>query len=148
MSLEENKAIVRRHYEELWAKGDLDVADEIYSTDCVGQYANYPLQTGYPESEKRTVLRDISVVTETQVEVVEQVAEGDKVVTRWRARGRHTGVLEGMPHVVPTGKEVEVTGVHIHRLKDGKIVEVWAVDDLLGLMQQMGIIPEQEHAGA
>lgn len=148
MSVEENKAIVRRHYEELWAKGNLDVADEIYSTDCVGQYANYPLQTGYPDSEKKTVLRDITGITDTRVEVVDQVAEGDKVVTRWSARGRHTGTIEEMPHVVPTGNEVEVTGVHIHRIKDGKIVEVWAVDDLLGLMQQMGVIPSMQPAEA
>ena len=148
MSLEENKAIVRRHYEELWAKGNLDVADEIYSTDCVGQYANYPLQTGYPESEKKTVLRDITPITDTRVEVVDQVAEGDKVVTRWRMRGRPTGTIEEMPHVVPTGNEVEVTGVHIHRIRDGKIVEVWAVDDLLGLMQQMGVIPSMQPAEA
>lgn len=148
MSVDENKTIVRRHYEELWAKGDLDVADEIYSTECVGQYAGYPVQTGYPESEKQIVLRDITVITDTRVEIVDQVGEGDKVVTRWRARGRHTGTTEDMPHVVPTGKEVEVTGVHIHRLKDGRIVEVWAVDDLLGLMQQMGIIPSMEPAEA
>ncbi len=148
MSVEENKAIVRRHYEELWAKGDLAVADAIYSTDCVGQYANYPLQTGYPESEKQTVLRDITIITDTRAEVVDQIGEGDKVVTRWRARGKHTGTNEDMPHVVPTGKEVEVTGVHIHRLRDGKIVEVWAVDDLLGLMQQMGVIPAMQPAGA
>jgi predicted ester cyclase len=148
MSLEENKAIVRRHYEELWEQGNLDVADEIYSTECVGQYASYPLQTGYPESEKRTVLRDITVITHTRVEIIDQVGEGDKVVTRWRARGRHTGTTEEMPHVVPTGKEVEVTGVHIHRLRDGKIVEVWAVDDLLGLMQQLGVIPSMQPTGA
>lgn len=148
MSVEENKAIVRRHYEELWAKGNLDVADEIYSTHCVGQYANYPLQSGYPDSEKQTVLRDITIITDSQVEIVDQIAEGDKVVTRWSARGRHTGMTEEMPHVVPTGNEVEVTGVHIHRIKDGKIVEVWAVDDLLGLMQQMGVIPSMEPAQA
>ncbi len=148
MSVEENKAIVRRHYEELWAKGNLDVADEIYSTDCVGQYANYPLQTGYPESEKQIVLRDTTVITDNRIEVVDQIGEGDKVVTRWSARGRHTGTTDDMPHVVPTGNEVEVTGVHIHRLRDGKIVEVWAVDDLLGLMQQIGVIPSLEPAGA
>jgi predicted ester cyclase len=53
-----------------------------------------------------------------------------------------------MSHIVPTSNEVEVTGVHIHRIKDGKIVEVWAVDDLLGLMQQMGIIPSMQPAQA
>ncbi len=145
MSLEENKAIVRRHYEEFWAKGDLGVADEIYSTECVGQYANYPLQRGYPESEKQTVIRDNTVIPDTRIEIVDQIAEGDKVVTRWRATGTHTGPMEG---VQPTGNRIDLTGVHIHRLKDGKIVEVWAVDDLFGLMQQMGVIPPQEHVGA
>ncbi len=148
MSVEQNKAIVRRHYEELWAKGNLDVADEIYSTDCVGQYASYPEQTGYPESEKQTVLRDTTVITDNRIEVVDQIGEGDKVVTRWRARGKHTGTTDDMPHVVPTGNEVEVTGVHVHRLRDGKIVEVWAVDDLLGLLQQLGVIPSMQPAGA
>ena len=63
MSVEENKAIVRRHYEELWEKGNLDVADEIYSTECVGQYAGYSRQTGYPESDRLTVLRPITCIT-------------------------------------------------------------------------------------
>ena len=66
------------------------------------------------------------------------VAEGDKVVTRWTGRGTHSGPRMGIP---PTGRKVEVTGMRMFRLAEGKIVETWVNWDMFGLMQQLGVIP-------
>ena len=72
------------------------------------------------------------------VTVEDQIAEGDRVVTRWTARGTHGGEFLGIP---PTGKEFTFKGVDIVRIVDGKIVEGWDVPDLFGLMRQLGLIP-------
>src|SRR5205823_575293 len=70
-----------------------------------------------------------------QITVVDQIAEGDAVATRWQGRGRHTGELMGFP---PTGKEVIVEGLNLTRLRDGKIVEEWSNWDTLGMLQHVG----------
>ena len=76
------------------------------------------------------------------------MAEGDKVVVRFRGRGTHQGETEAFGP--PTGKRMEMTGITIKRLSDGKIVEAWTNFDALGMMQQLGLIPEagQEEARA
>jgi steroid delta-isomerase-like uncharacterized protein len=136
--LEENKAIARRHYEELWARGDLAVADEIYSTSAVGRHLGSPDHGGYPECEKQHVFENNAAFPDTSVTVDDQVAEGDRVVTRWTFRGTHTGAYMGVP---PSSRQITVSGVHIHRIVDGKIVEVWAYPDALSFLQQLGVLP-------
>jgi steroid delta-isomerase-like uncharacterized protein len=137
-ALEENRAIARRHFEQLWAGGDLAVADEIYSTSAVGRHLGSPDHGGYPEFERQHVLENNTAFPDTSVTVEDQVAEGDRVVTRWTFRGTHTGTYMGVP---PSGRQLTVSGVHIHRIVDGKIVEVWAYPDALGFLQQLGVIP-------
>jgi predicted ester cyclase len=68
-----------------------------------------------------------------------QIAEGDMVATRWTACGTHDGDFQGVP---PTGREVTLRGMTIFRIADGKLVEGWTNPDLLGVMQQIGAIPE------
>ena len=144
MSVEENKAIARRHFEDLWNKGDLAVADEIYAATAVGHNPITPEHGGYPDCEKEAVLRDRTGFPDEHVTIEEQIAERDLVVTRWTSRGTHTGELMGLP---PTGKQVTTTGIHIHRIIDGKIVEIWAMPDNLGFLQQLGVIPPLGQAG-
>ncbi len=72
----------------------------------------------------------------------DQIAEGDKVVTRMTSRATHLGELQGIP---PTGKEITVTGIWIDEVLDGKIVERWGQVDMLGVMQQLGVVPAAEH---
>jgi predicted ester cyclase len=141
MSLEENKAIARRHFEELWTKGDLAVADEIYAPVAVGHCGNLPDQTDYPECEKDLVRQDRVAFPNGTATVEDQIAEGDKVLTRWRFRATHTGPLYGNP---PSGGEISVSGFHVHRVVDGKIVEIWALGDFYSLLQQMGALPSQQ----
>jgi predicted ester cyclase len=75
-------------------------------------------------------------------ETSDQIAEEDKVVTRFRTRGAHQGESEDLGP--PTGNRIEVTGITIERFSDGKIVEDWTNFDALGLMQQLGLVPEQQ----
>jgi predicted ester cyclase len=80
-----------------------------------------------------------------QFTVEDEIAEGDKVTTRYTARGTHRGELMGM---APTGKHVTVTGIFISRVEEGKLAEMWLNWDALGLMQQLGVIPQLAQAGA
>jgi predicted ester cyclase len=73
--------------------------------------------------------------------VVDQVSEGDKVVTRWSARGTHNGELGP---IAPTGREFEMEGITIERIVGGKIAEVWVARDELGLLRQLGVLPERD----
>ena len=81
-----------------------------------------------------------------QTTIEDMVAEGDKVVIRFSARGTHQGETEDLGP--PTGNSFEVTGVTIKRFSDGKIVEDWTNFDALGMMQQLGLVPEAEEAGS
>ena len=99
---EQNKAIVRRHFEELWTKGNLVVADEIYSPQAVGHYSSNPDLTGYPEVEKDLVQHDKVAFPDGVVTVEAQIAEGDQVVTRWRFDATHTGPLYENPASRPS----------------------------------------------
>ena len=76
--------------------------------------------------------------------VEDQVAEGDKVVTRWRAGGTHQGELGA---IAATGKQFEMDGITIERVAAGKIAEVWVARDELGLLSQLGVLPDREAAG-
>ena len=80
-----------------------------------------------------------------RISVEDQVAEGDKVVTRWRARGTHKGPFQG---ISPTGKRGEISGTIIDRIADGKIIECWSNSDDLGLLQQLGVVHMPDHATA
>ena len=71
------------------------------------------------------------------------IAEGNKIVARWRSHATHQGEYMGIP---PSGKEVEFTGISVYRIEAGKIAESWNVEDQLGLMQQIGAIPEPEQS--
>jgi predicted ester cyclase len=122
-------------------KGDLAVADEIYSPNAVGHCRDLPDVTGYPEAEKEEVRQSNTGFPDTTVTIDFQLAEGDKVLTRWTMEGTNTGDLYGNPS---TGRRVSVSGCHIHRISDGKIVEIWSHADNLTFMKQLGLIQSEE----
>ena len=127
MSTEENKAVVRREQEELWNHtGNLDAAQELFA----------PEQAEAAKQEAADFRRGFPDVVST---IEDLIAEGDKVVARWRARATHQGEYMGIP---ATSKEVEFTGVSVYRIEAGKIAESWNVEDELGLMRQIGAVPE------
>jgi len=135
--LEENKAIARRLFEEVWSQGKLDVADEIFATDYFGHIAGSP-EVRRLEGFKQFVSMYRTAFPDLQFTIEDQIAEGDKVVTRWTSTGTHKGELMGIP---PTGVQSTSTGIAIDRIAGGKIVEVWSNWDTLGLLQQLGAVP-------
>ena len=139
MSTEENKALVRRWFEEVVNKGNLDVLDEI----CAPTYVEAGDVVG-PEGPKQYFTEIRTASPDFHITVEDMIAEGDKVAVRWTFRGTHKGEYMG---IAPTGKQVTVTGITIWCIADGKFVESWENKDDLGLMQQLGVIPPMGEGG-
>lgn len=133
-----NKALARRIVEEAFTAGRLEVVDELVARDYVGHDPSLPEDARGPEGVKELIAGYRAAFPDIRVTVEDQIAEGDRVVTRWAATGTHQGELMGMP---ATGKQGTVTGITIDRIADGKIVESWDNWDTLGLMQQLGAVP-------
>jgi steroid delta-isomerase-like uncharacterized protein len=138
MSAEENKALVRRYVEEFVDRGNLDLSGEIFAPDFV-RYGAGPDQVSGVEDLKQFLVMLHSGFPGFQSTIEDLFAEGDKVVLRFTFRGTHQGEFMG---IAPTGKQVTMSGIDILRISDGKIVEMWNQEDVLGMMQQLGAIPE------
>jgi steroid delta-isomerase-like uncharacterized protein len=136
MSTEQNKAIARRYFEDIWNRNDLGAISEIISPDVMGHAAGTTFQGSETLKQRVNMLR--SIYSEPHFSVEDQIAEGDRVTLRWRLRGTHTGEYMGAR---PTGKQVTATGINIFRIADGKIQEIWVESDDLGELQQLGVIP-------
>jgi predicted ester cyclase len=135
---EENKALFRRTYEELLNRGDLSVADELVSADFINHEAP-PGRNRGPESMRGLVTMLRTAFPDLRFTIEELVAEGEVVAGRLTMSGTHEGPLMGMP---PTGRSVRQNHMHFVRFREGKAVEHWGVRDDVGMMQQMGVIPE------
>ena len=135
MSIESNKALLRRWVDEVVNGHDLDLVDELADADYVGIGGT---RKGYKEQAK--AVRDS--IPDFHHTVEELVAEGDKVWVRYTLRGTHTGgAFLGLP---ATGKQFEVENVCIYRITDGKIAESWGIVNMFGLCRQLGVIPSFE----
>lgn len=142
MSTEENKAIVRRFFEEGLSKGNLSAADELLST-------NFAIHVPLPASPGVEGINEVitacrAAFEHLNVTVEDMIAEGDTVAARFTARGVHKGSFMGLP---ATGKLITMTGIEIFRIKDDKIIELWGEANLLGLMQQLGIVSAPGNQG-
>jgi steroid delta-isomerase-like uncharacterized protein len=140
LTIEENKAIELRFMEEVVNKGNLAVIDELFAPNFVDHSA-IPGLANDREGYKQFFANTHSAFPDFHSTLEDMFAEGDKVVQRFTARGTHQGEFMG---IAPTGKQVTITGIGIHRIKDDKIVEGWTSMDMLGMMQQLGIIPSME----
>ena len=135
--LEKNKRIVRRYFDEVLNQRDLTVIDASFAPDFVSHLNTEDVGLDiYTQAIKRYHL----VFPDLHVTIEAQIAEGDMVATRWKARGTQQGPFGSIP---PTGKEVTVTAMHFHRLADGKIVEHWEQFDLMGMLQQLGALSQR-----
>ncbi len=136
MSTEDNKALVHRLIEEAWNEGSLAIIDELLSPDYV-LHIDAP---GVPDREgyKQAVIMHRTAFSDFHFTIEDMIAAGDKVVLRATLRGTHTGDFMG---IGPTGKPVTLTAISIRRLEAGRIAEEWVETDMLGLMQQMGVVP-------
>jgi len=143
----ENKALVRREIEELFNHtGNLDVAQEVYAPDFVGHDPTMPQDLHGIEAARQFAASFRSAFPDLSCTIEEQIAEGDKVVSRWRASGTHEGETEELGP--PTGNRIEITGISLERISEGKVVESWDNYDAMGMMQQLGHIPSPEEAQA
>lgn len=135
---EQNKMIEVRLIEEVWNRGNFAVVDKLIAGDYLGHSSTPDGETDGPAGYKRYYSRLREVFPDLHVTVEDQVAEGDKVVTRWIARGTHKGELQGIP---PTGKHGAITGITIDRIANGKVVESWTNADHLSMMRLLGAVP-------
>lgn len=130
-------AIARRANDEFWNAGNDAAADELYAAE----YTHHdPINSMQGPDGMRLLRRKYhSAFPDLTFTIDEAFAHGDRVVTRWTARGTHTGELwHAFP---PTGNAIEVTGITIQRISDGLIREAWVNWDTLGMLQQSGVIP-------
>ena len=140
ISASENKATVRRVPDEVFNQGNLSVVDELLAPDYVlhdpgvpgGELRGLEAFKEQWVSMFRTAFPDLRIVIE------DQVAEGDKVASRYTGSGTHQGELRGFP---PSNNRVAVTGTITSRFVEGKLVEEWNNFDSMGMMQQLGIVP-------
>ncbi len=140
MSSEQNKELSRQLYEEIFSKGNTALIDQIFAADYVNHDTSGP-PGGWPRGPQgfhAVVATYRGAFSGLQFTIEDQVAEGDRVVTRWTSRATNSGSLAGMP---PTGKSVVITGISIERFAHGKIAESWVNFDQMGMMQQLGVIP-------
>lgn len=140
MSPEQNKTIVRRWLKDLFEKGNLSLADELFTKDSIshdrsGPNGEWPRG---PEGPRAVAQYYRGAFPDIQYTIEDQIAEGDKVVTRWTARGTNNGSLMGMP---ATGKTALVTGIETDRLENGKIAESWVNFDAMTMLVQLGLAP-------
>ena len=133
-----NKALSKRIIEEAFNAGNLAVMDEILAEGFVNYDAALPEPGIGIDAAKASVTGYRDAFPDLKITIEEQIAEGDRVVTRWSARGTHQGDLMGIP---PTGKQATVTGITIDTIASGRIIETRTNWDTLGLLQQLGVVP-------
>jgi steroid delta-isomerase-like uncharacterized protein len=136
---DQNKTAVRRLFDELWNKGTLQVADEIIAPTYQHHDNSTPDFGKGPEGEKKRVNLYRNAFHDFRLNIDDLYTEGETVVARWSCRGVHKGELNG---IAPTNKQFSITGVTIARFSNGKIVEGFVNWDALGLMRQLGVVPE------
>ena len=136
MSTEENKAIIHRVHEEIFKQGNLAVIDEIIAPNYVDHTNGVHGRDGF----KQMITGIKAAFPDVHFTFHSQIAEGDKVVTHFTQYGTHTGELVWW-NLAPTDKQVSVTGIVIERIEDGKIAERWINMDILGMLQQLGVVP-------
>ena len=138
MSVEENKAVVRRLIEEASPERYAGIVDDVTTPDFILHVPPFPDMEG-PEGFKQFLAGTFTAYPDARFIVEDMFAEKDKVAVRLTFRGTHEGVTR--TGIAPTGKRVTVTGIEVYHLDGVKIVEKWMNFDFLGLMQQMGAIP-------
>jgi steroid delta-isomerase-like uncharacterized protein len=135
---EQNKATAKRAFEEILSRGRYELAEQLYAKDFV----NHGLHSNASLEEDQTALKGWHAAFPDVIIVPEKlIAEDDLVTIYWIARGTNTGTGNGLP---ATGKRVEMTGITIWRIVDGKIKEEWSAFDQLSMMKQLGLIPDNK----
>jgi steroid delta-isomerase-like uncharacterized protein len=134
---EQNKAVAKSAFEEILSNGHFELADQLYARDFV----NHGVRRDASLEEDQAALKGWhQAFSDVVVEPRKLIAEGDLVTVYWVARGTNTGTGNGLP---ATGKKVELAGITIWRIADGKIKEEWSAFDQLSMMRQLGLLPPE-----
>jgi steroid delta-isomerase-like uncharacterized protein len=142
---ESNKNTVRRLVEEVWNKGNLSLADELYAANYTHHDPSTPDAGKGPESEKRRATLYRGAFPDFRLTIDDILADGETVTARWSCHGTHKGALG---EIAPTGKQFTISGISVVRFTSGKMVEGWVNWDALGMMRQLGVVPEIRKAKA
>ena len=137
---DENKALVRRFYEEI-DRGNIGILDELVAEDYLDHNPPPFPSTGSGRERLKQVFKLFWQATPGYHQIEDQIAEGDKVVTRLTSFGKHVADLPGAPR---TGNDMKMTSITIHRIAGGKLVEKWSEKDMISLLQQIGVMPAQQ----
>ena len=135
---EQNKALVRRAVEEVWNGRNFANLSAFVASDIVIHATLPEGKIHGPEGIQHFYGALHNAFPDLHFTIEDQIAEGDRVVTRWTATGTHTGAFQGIP---PTGTRFKLSGIDIDRIAGGKVVECWPNADELGLLQQLGVLP-------
>jgi predicted ester cyclase len=137
MSTEDNKRLVRLFYEAI-DRGDINAMDQYVAQDYVDH--NPPPFPGLARGREglKQAFEIFLKATPGYHKIEDQIAEGDRVVTRLTSYGKHEGDLPGAPR---TGNDLQMTSITIHRIENGKLAEKWAEKDVLGFLKQIGMMP-------
>ena len=125
------KAIARRFLDKLWNQGDFYAVNQLLAADYDGHSSTVIRGT---DGALEFIPRLRAGFPDFRFSILDQIAEGDRVATRWTIDGTHMGKFQGMP---PSGKRIEVTGITIFRIANGKLIEGWTNEDLLGMLEQI-----------
>lgn len=142
MTVEDNKELVRRFYEQAWIRGETDVASEVFAEDYVRHDFRGTDALPGPAGQKKIADDFRAAFPDLEFNIDFLIGEGDFVAGRWTATGTHTGPWGGRE---PTGRRATLSAVNIFRFDDGKVVELWNHRDDLGFAEQLGA---QVHGGA
>ena len=136
MTTQENKAIVRRYFEEVLSGRDIALADDLLAEE-LDTHGRFPGQRAGREGLKEVIRSFHGACPDLDVKIEDMLAEGDRVATRWSAAGTVEADLFG---IAPGGQELILGGIVIHRLAEGRIVEQWAGRDDLSWMGKLGLV--------
>ena len=142
MSTEENTALVRRVFEEVFNRRHAGAIDELIAPN----YINHDIPAPAPgiEGFKQIHALFLTAFPDIHITIEDELSEGDKVATRGYFTGTHLGEFQGIP---PTGRRIRVPYIDLWRVENGKLVENWVQLDRLGMLQQLGVIPAPGQAG-
>jgi predicted ester cyclase len=145
MSLESNKALVRRVYLDGMNNHDWSIIKESFTPDYIVRYPGVAPICGLTDA-MAALKSFLDAFADIVFTIEDQVAEGDKVVTRWTGRGTHCGVYRGFPEakhpIAPTGRAVEFSATDIYLIRDGKIAEEWNTTEEILILQRIGALPK------
>jgi predicted ester cyclase len=135
-NVDENKQIIQKSIQVVWREQNLSALKDFWTEDCLNHAMPMADNRGLNslKTYHESLLTNFAAFSNMQIEILQQIAEGDRVVTYMQSRGKHTGMFCEIP---PTGKNISMSVIRIDRIQDGKIAEHWSVSDAGELIQQL-----------